>query len=387
MKVKSCCSTNISPYRAGLEIGEKLAGIQPEVIFLFASIHYQGSPELTEAIYDSLDSLPVIIGSTGDGFYETQTVAETGVSALAINSEGSVRWHLATESVAKQSPTDAARQCMNRLATACGNTPPALYFLSCDFRMDTTELMDSLLEATDRPIIGGSAGDDFQFLKSYVYANRDVSENSIAILAAEGPLRYNIFVSNDMLPVGNPGTITDCHDLSICSIDGQPAASFIVQETGSSVNTGNQGTLTLRLSDPSRQENRLRSLLLPDGTEKSGTVHLFGGVHPGDTAQLCYMSADKIIEDITKTCDKIATLPYTPHAALMISCAGRKRVLGPQLSEEVNALRKACPDLSAIAGLSSFGEFGPLTIPDGYTRSLFHNMTCVILVLGEGSSS
>jgi len=39
MNTKSCFSVNMDPYSAGVEIGEQLADINPEVIFLFSSIH------------------------------------------------------------------------------------------------------------------------------------------------------------------------------------------------------------------------------------------------------------------------------------------------------------------------------------------------------------
>ncbi|MCD4654169.1 hypothetical protein K8T06_09550, partial [bacterium] len=66
MKTRSCYSINLDPYRAGIEIGEKIVDIRPEVIFLFSSIHYNGSPELAEAIYDVLGSnKTILIGNTG----------------------------------------------------------------------------------------------------------------------------------------------------------------------------------------------------------------------------------------------------------------------------------------------------------------------------------
>ena len=387
MKTKSYCSTNTHPYRAGLEIGEQLAEIQPEVIFLFASIHYEGSPELAEGIYDALESAsPVIIGTTSDGFYERETVGETGVSALAINSEGSTRWHLACETDANLSPERAVERCMTRLTHACRTASPSFYFLCCDFRMDTTQLIQAIQKHTSLPVIGGSGADDYQFSQSFVYANHRVLENSIAILAVEGALHCDIFVSNDMLPVGNPGIITDCHDRFISTIDSKPACRFVLDETGSTLNTVNQGSLSIRLTGRDGEEKRLRSLLLPQQPNHSDAIQLFGGVQPGDVAQLCCLPPEQIIADMNRIAAAASTLSGNPQAALMVSCAGRKRVLGNQVAEEVAAIRRACPAITALAGLASFGEFGPLNTPEGYTRSLFHNMTCFLLVLREGES-
>jgi len=97
MQTKSAFSLNMDPYRAGIEIAESLQEIQPEIVFLFSSIHYNGSAELTEAIYNVMEQDDLlIVGCTGDGFYEQQKVANVGASALAINSNGKMQWHLST---------------------------------------------------------------------------------------------------------------------------------------------------------------------------------------------------------------------------------------------------------------------------------------------------
>jgi len=59
VKVKSCFSIKIDPYKAGLEIGEILSEISPEIIFIFPTIHYKGSDELIETIYDVLNFKPL----------------------------------------------------------------------------------------------------------------------------------------------------------------------------------------------------------------------------------------------------------------------------------------------------------------------------------------
>nr|WP_294249201.1 FIST C-terminal domain-containing protein [Propionivibrio sp.] len=72
-------------------------------------------------------------------------------------------------------------------------------------------------------------------------------------------------------------------------------------------------------------------------------------------------------------------------AALVISCSGRKVLLGEQIKHETSALTEAfAPDLP-LAGFTSFGEIAPLRRADGYTRNLFHNMTYVLLVIERGT--
>lgn len=384
MNVRSCCSTKMDPYRAGIDIGEGLAELDPEIIFLFPSIHYGGSAELVEAIYDVLDSdKAVLIGNTGDGFCEREKVSNAGVSALGINSNGTVKWHLASEQQASENPKQAIKQCLNKLKIALGPSTPAFYYLASDFRTDSSELAEALQELSEQPTIGGSAADDYAFQRSFVYANREVFENCVAMLAVEGEIAFDIRVAQNMIPIGNPGIITQSRKATIISIDGIPAKKFIEQETGLAPNMVDEGILTLKIMSKEKREQRLCSMLISHDSKDDGAIQLFGGVKQGDIAQVCLAPPEKIIQDINQMVASTNELPFKPVAGLVVSCAGRKKVLGDDLKVEVQEILKGCPTLTALSGFPSFGEFGPIKEGDGYSRALFHNMTCILLLLGE----
>ncbi len=83
----------------------------------------------------------------------------------------------------------------------------------------------------------------------------------------------------------------------------------------------------------------------------------------------------------------LTKLPFKPVAALIISCAGRKYVLGGDLREEARAFLESAPPLAAMAGFPSFGEIAPLRQQSGYSASLLHNMTLVVVAIGEEDAS
>jgi len=386
MKAKSCFSTNTDPYRAGIEIAEELAEITPEVIFLFSSIHYEGSADLLDAIYDFLDDEKIIlIGNSGDGFYEQGKVANVGVSALALNSDGKVSWYLASENGVKDDPCGAARCCVEKVNNFCENDP-AFYFMATDFRTDTSEILDGLRRAVRAPVVGGSAADDFSLQNCFVYGNREVLTDSIVILAAAGDLAFDISVAQNMRLSGRPGTITACSGTRLDSIDNIPAMQFIEQEIGKPLSTVDEGVLTLKLMESGNQQVRLRSLLMPSADATETSMSCFGGVESGSMAQVCIASPEQMVADVNRIAASLKNLSFEPLAALIITCAGRKKVLGPKIKFEVDEIVKACPSLAALAGFPSFGEFGPIKEADGYSRPLFHNMTYILLLIGEAKS-
>ena len=84
MRAASASTRITDPYRAGVVLGESLAELQPEVVFLFSSIH-EAVPELLSGFYDGLEhDSTIVVGNTGDGCFETGGVSDFGAAALAL---------------------------------------------------------------------------------------------------------------------------------------------------------------------------------------------------------------------------------------------------------------------------------------------------------------
>ena len=119
---------------------------------------------------------------------------------------------------------------------------------------------------------------------------------------------------------------------------------------------------------------------------KDTDVKLFRVIKKGNYAQLCLAPPDKIIQDVKDISNSLDALPFKPVAALIISCAGRKRALSDDIESELREIIQDCQSLEGLAGFSSYGEFGPVKSNNGYSRPLFHNMTFILLLLGEANN-
>jgi len=375
----------MDPYRAGIELAEKLVTIEPEVVFLFPTIHYNGSAEMVEAIYDVLDNDKIIlIGNTVDGFYEREKVAGVGVSALGLNSDGAVNWHLRHEKGIGESPFAATKKCINRLNEECGESSPSLYFLASDFRTDSDEIVAALAETATGPVVGGLAGDDYSFDECFVYANREVLRDSIAVLSMDGKFSFDISVANSLQPEGHAGTITECSGTEVQSIDNIPAMDFIDRELGKPLEAVDQGTIVFKLiEDENPGGHKITAPFLPDDRMKSSSIKLSAGIQQGRLIQVCLAPPEKILQDVKDIGSSLINLPFSPVAAIIVSCAGRKKVLADNTGKEVQEVLQYCPSLEALVGFPSFGEFGPLKIPGGYSRPMSHNMTFILLLIGD----
>jgi len=382
MIFKSCISRNLDPYRAGVEIAEQLAGIAPEVIFLFSSSHYRGAQELLESLYAELaPCVPNIIGNSADGVYGLDSVAEVGISALAIQSGGKIHCHLVQETGIRDQPYASAQKCLSRVLDAC-QEKPKLLFLASDFRTDSTQVLRALNDGTDVPIVGGLATDDYSFESCQVFANQNVLSDSIVLLAIEGEIEFDIQLGNSPVAVGKSGTITAQNGTRIQQVDNIPIMEFIERELGKPLDHIDKGILTLRTVNPDQTgEHKVRSMLLPAKEESEPSVLLLGGVEKSEQIQVCTYPPERMLQDVRDIAQRIANSQFKPQAAIIISCAGRKAVLGSAIQQEIQKLRENVPSLQALAGFPSFGEYAPFHRAQHYSPTLFHNMTYVVLLL------
>ena len=381
MLSKSSYSVQLDPYRAGLEVAEALQEIDPEIIIVFSSIHYQGSPELPEAIYDVLANDDVLlVGCTGDGFYEQQMVANVGVSALAINSQGAITWEVASASGVGAAPYQATKECFAKLQQ---QAEARLYLLFSDFRTDASEVIRAANESISAPIVGGMAGDNFAMEHCFLYKGRQVLTDSVVAVALHGDFNFNIISMHNTTPTGKMGLLTSCEGTTIHTINDLPAMHFVEEAMGKPLDYIDRGTITGNvINKKNPQVMRHRSLLLSKTPLQDTSIQLFGGLEEGEQIQLCETDQQTLTVEMKEVARQLAATPFSPQAALVVSCAGRKQIMGNQNSVEVTALAEPGPLPPALAGFPSLGEIGPVRLEDGYSPSLFHNMTYVLLLLG-----
>lgn len=384
MNVKSCFSSQMDPYRAGIEIGEALVELKPEIIFIFPTSHYGDSTDIAEAIYDVLESDQIIIfGNTGDGFYEYEKVSGVGIAALGINSNHTLKWHTAMASDIRDKPFISTKICLEKLQ-ACIDSSILNFIAISNYRIDTPEVMSALEQFSSVPVVGGIAGADINNEGGFLYLNRHVYTDSLAIVSVEGPLNYDIQIAHTLQSVGKPGKITESEGSHVFAINDIPAMSFLEQNLGKRISDPDQGQIMLRLTDAFEgRESRIRSIGLNREVEGANYIDLYGGFENGNFVQVCLAPSEKLIQDVSKLREKSGELSFEPIAALVVSCSGRKSILVNDIGLEVTEILRQYPTLEALAGYPSYGEFAPVKQGEGYSKCLFHNMTHVLLLIGD----
>jgi hypothetical protein len=385
MRYLSSKSILTDPYRAGLEIGSALAPISPEVILLFASMSY--GPDFSdffEALYDALGTESVIIfGGTGDGIYETSGAENYGVCALGISSDGLVSWSTSLEQGVQADSFAAARECARISLASCPEPSGFRMVLADGTKADGHAIARGIAAEIPEPFFGGLTGDDRKFTRSKLFLNGREYEDAVAILTGCGDIGFAVNAASGWKPMGSTGVVEGSQGCEIRAISGQTTQEFMSGQLGKQLGESDLGIVTLaayQTGSPEHYVLRSTSRLHAD----SGAVTTFGSVEPGSMVRVCSASRDDVINGITDAMQRLKpdSLGFTPTAAIIISCAGRKWLLADRGERELAAFFKELGYPVPLIGFPSFGEISPFRHRDGaYSSVSFHNVTFVICLL------
>ncbi len=381
MKTKSFSTSNIDPYEAGMEIGQAFKDIKPEAIIMFASVNYADFSELYEGIYDELGNKDVIIfGGTGDGYYESDRVENVGVGALAFNSQGKVEWTVDVEAGLAEDSFRTGQACAQKIKNAAADEIK-LAFVMAGMSGDGAKMTAGIRTEFSAPCVGGLTGDDRHFQHGIVLVNGRMHEDAIGILALSGDVQFAMNLASGWAPVGEIATVEEAEGNRIFKIDGMSTVDFIHKQFGKPPSEVDITTLSMAAYQQPECETYV--MRTPFKMDEDGSLTYFGSVEEGTPVRVCTATREEVLGGVSEALQGLPELDFDPSAALIISCAGRKWVLGERTKEELERTSSELKPTLPLLGLPSFGEIAPHKNEDGtYTGTYFHNVTFIILLLG-----
>lgn len=384
MIYKSARTSLTDAYRAGSEIGEALKDIAPEVILIFASITFDSEyPAFFEGLYDGLERRDLIVfGGTGDGIYETGTTLHYGVCALGFASGGRTKWSAVLETGAGADSPGTARRCAALALGQLGDEAQWALVLADGVSADGTGIVSGARQVLPCPFIGGMTGDDRKFTRSRIFLNGRAVADGVGILLASGAPPFSVHTVSGFLPIGAPGTVEASQGKTIRRVGGQTPLAFVRNQIGTPLAEADHGVLAFATyPDPAQDRFYMRASARFDAQTES--ITLFGSIPEGASIRVSSITRERLLHAVTECMEKVTRSGFTPAAAIIISCAGRKWQLNSRGQEEVQAFQDAVGRQVPLVGFPSFGEIGPYLKEDAsYTAPFFHNVSLVICLLG-----
>lgn len=363
----------LSQCRATLGDSTPMAGL------LFAAIDFDHALVLRQVlqVFPEL----ALIGGTTDG--EMSSVLGFAQSSLALMLFCSDRIRI-TAGIGTQLSADvetATQTAVTQAQIAHTDAIQLCLTLPESLTASAVEIVKSLQHAlgTQASIFGGLTADRGRFQQSYQFCGDRVYSDAVPVLLFSGPIVFSHGVTSGWQPIGRQARVTRAQGNVVYEIDDQPALDFYYHYFG-----GVQPSSEYPLAVIESLQD-IAYIRAPRGRcdPGSGSIHFFGDVPQGSMVQLTEASQHKILQASQASSQK-ALHHYpgdTPAAALLFSCASRRKILGRHAREEYQWVQEILTEALPSFGFYANGEVAPPLGPS--PAACFHNETFITLLLGE----
>lgn len=234
------------------------------------------------------------------------------------------------------------------------------------------------------PITGGLAGDGGAFAQTWVLDNAGVSDERLCCVGLYGSaLQFAHGSFGGWSPFGPARKVTRSDNNVLFELDGESALAVYKRYLGDHAKDLPASGLLFpfaMLGEDHSEMGLIRTILGVD--EVQGSLTLAGDIDPNGYLRLMHASTDALVEGAEAAADAAQTMLSTADGglALLVSCVGRKLVMGGRVDEEVEAVAEVFGKGATLAGFYSYGEISPFA--PGVDCKL-HNQTMTITYIGE----
>lgn len=231
-------------------------------------------------------------------------------------------------------------------------------------------------------VTGGLSGDGARFQQTWVVAGGEAKQNTIAVVGLYGDkLKVGYGSLGGWDSFGPERTVTRSSGNVLYDLDQQPALELYKKYLGKHAaglpSTGLLFPLSLKIYPDDTAV--VRTILAV--SEKDRSMTFAGNMPEGAKTRLMKANFDRLIDGATGAAKNSMSLQNSsPDLALLISCVGRKLILGQRIEEEVEGVRDVLGAGTVLTGFYSYGEISPFTAG---AKCELHNQTMTVTTLSE----
>ncbi|MEQ1488850.1 MAG: FIST N-terminal domain-containing protein [Methylotenera sp.] len=262
----------------------------------------------------------------------------------------------------------------------------AVLVYSDGLQVNGSELLEGFKSVLGEvPLMGGMAGDGFNFSQTLQVFNDTISSGLVIAVGLYGKnLVATTGVGRGWKPYGPPRKVTKSIKNVVLELDGKPALPLYNMYIGANSakelpGSGLKFPFAI-IEEGKRDIEKIRTLLAIDTAANSLTFA--GNVDEGETVRLCQATHERLVEGAGAAAHLVTGKVSTHQTglAICVSCVGRKGVMAEQVVDEVKLVQQILGPQTSLTGFYSYGEFSPR--PDT-ADSVLHNQTMTIGYLSE----
>lgn len=318
--------------------------------------------------------------STSGEIYDN-TVHDNSLVAVAFHFEKTKTFTASVNIKNFENSYDAAMNLANKLPK---EDLTYILVLSDGSLVNGSELVKGLnvVKGENVLITGGLAGDGPNFRSTLVGLNQQPAEGEIVAIGFYGKeIRVTHGSQGGWDMFGIEKEITKSSGNVLFEIDKQNALELYKKYLGPDSENlpGSALLFPLSITIPGSSTPIVRTILSINEDEKSMTFA--GDVPEGSRVRFMKANFDKLTEAASTAAQQtILNHDDEPDFALLISCVGRKIILGVRTEEEVEAVCNTFSQKTLVSGFYSYGEISPFN--EGGSCQL-HNQTMTITAFYE----
>jgi hypothetical protein len=359
-----------------------LRDLSPDLVFAFFSIDAVAQAALWPRWRAALPGARWIGCSTaGEIGAEVVTRGKVALAALRLER---TPWRCAAAPLAAMNQSRAAGADIGRQLAAPDLAAVIVFGPGVD--VNGSALIEGLSEAVGPAVIitGGLAGDDGTFERTWTLLDDRLDDRQAVAVGFYGTaLRIGHGSFGGWQPFGPVRTVTRAEGNLMHELDGEPALEIYRRYLGDHARGLPASGLLFPfavLGEDHREIGLIRTILGID--EATRSLVLAGDIAQGGSVRLMHASTNALIDGAQAAASAAATMlaERRPSLALLVSCVGRKLMMGGRVDEEVEAVARVLGQGATITGFYSNGEISPLI---GAPECRLHNQTMTITCLSE----
>lgn len=358
----------------------ELQGQSPQVGILMAAIGFDYD-HILQTIQDTFPALP-LIGTTTNGEISSVLAFQEDSLSLMLFAGDTIEIGVGLGLDAGANPEQAAQVAVAMASQSLSTIPQLCITFPDSTNVDGSAVVRGLNQALGYgvPVVGGTSADNLSFDSTRQFYGGQVWQNAIPVLLIGGNIKCSCGVVSGWQPIGKKTTVTKASGLAIQEIGDQPAIEFYRQCLGATEVFKEYVNYPLAVFAADGQEFYVRSPFTYD--QNTDSLVFASKIPEGTTVQMSVASQKDVLSATAASLEKaFAQYPGSePAAALIISCAARRALLGTQTKREYEIFQGKMPRPIPCWGFYSYGEISPFA-PD--RPSYFHNETFVTVLLGE----
>jgi len=382
MKIAQTTLHTLSP--ATGELAE-LISLNPQLVFVFGCVAHFSDPLFFPFLQKHFPHAQFAGCSTAGEISSSGVSTQTSVITAIRFDE--VQFKIATSELCSM---QTSLKTGNLLATSLRSDElQAVLLLGQGVGINGSALIDGMVEVlgSQIPITGGLAGDDGAFVKTYTLSPQGISTSIVVAIGFSGKsLHFSHGSYGGWKPFGPVRKVTKCSDNILYELDGAPALDIYKKYLGDyAKDLPGSGLLFPfeMLSGMRESLGQIRTIL--GVNDEDGSLILAGAINPDGYLRLMHAHTDDLVDGAEIAAHAVMDKFEQPNGqalALLVSCVGRKLVMGGRVDEEVEAVQDIFGDHTVLCGFYSNGEICP-----GYKLEdcSLHNQTMTITYLSEMS--